>query len=126
MQNKQKKSMNIFFWILQVGLALFFLMPAITKMITCKQKLIEKGQLAPNGSVVPVRLIGIMELLGCIGIVFPLWLNIFPILTPIAAVGFCIVMAGAFAVHYIKKEYKLLPLVSLVFIASAIVAFYRF
>lgn len=117
--------MNTFLWILQIILAMFFLMPGFTKLITSKNKLVEKGQLSPEGSVIPVRLIGIMEILGSIGMILPGLLNILPILTPLASVGFCIVMIGAFAVHYGKKEYKMLPILSIVFILSAIVAFYR-
>jgi hypothetical protein len=118
--------MNTFLWIAQGLLAAFFIMPAFTKLTTPKAKLIEKGQAAPNGNVLPVRVIGLMELLGAAGIIFPWLLGILPVLTPVAAVGFCIVMAAAFAVHFAKKEYKILPMFVIVFILSGAVAYFRF
>ncbi len=118
--------MNTFLWVLQVVLALFFLMPAGMKLLSSKQKLIEKGMVKDGESDIPSRLIGTMELLGSIGLILPMWLNILPILTPIAAIGFCIIMIGAFAVHFGRKEYKQLALPVLIFILSAIVAWYRF
>ena len=118
--------MSVFVWILQAVLAIFFLAPAYMKMTTPKSKLLEKGQLQPGGSVLPIRFIGIMELLGSVGIILPRLLNIVPVLTPIAAVGFCVVLVGAFAVHFSKKEYKVLPVIVVAFVLSAIVAIYLF
>ena len=117
--------MNTFIWITQVALAILFFMPGLMKIITSREKMIEKGQLAEGGSIIPIRLLGLAELLGCIGIILPLWLNIVPILTPITAICFCIVMIGAFAVHFGKKDYKILPVLVLIFILSALVAWYR-
>ncbi|GAB3274469.1 DoxX family protein [Larkinella harenae] len=118
--------MDIFVWGLQVALALFFIAPALMKIRTPKSQLIDKGQLAPGDSVVPIRALGMIEGLGSIGIILPLLLGIVPILTPLAAAGFCLVMVGAITVHYRKDEYKLLPLLVVVLIASAFVAYTRF
>jgi hypothetical protein len=118
--------MNKFIWVLQIVLALFFIMPGVTKIITPKKDLVEKKMLTPDGSVTPIRAIGLMEVLGCLGMILPMWLRIRPVLTPIAAIGFCVVMAGAFAFHSSKGEYKILPLLVIVFIISATVAWYRF
>lgn len=118
--------MNKFIWVLQVLLALFFIMPGVTKIITPKKDLIEKKMLSAGDSEVPVRIIGIMEILGCIGLILPMVLHVLPLLTPIAASGFCVVMTGAFAVHFSKGEYKILLLLVIVFITSATVAWYRF
>lgn len=118
--------MNIFVWFLQVALALFFFFPALMKMTTSKEKLIEQKKMPPSGSIAFIRFLGAMEILGSVGMILPIWLNTYPILTPLAAVGFCIVMTGAFVVHYQKKEYKLMPLLGLVFVLSATVALYRF
>jgi len=118
--------MNIAVWIMQGILAAWFLMPATMKLISPKEKMIEKRQLKPNDSVMPVRILGLLELLGVIGIIIPSLKGILPILTPLAAIGFSVVMAGAFVVHYNRKEYKILPLLVLAFILSLVVAYYRF
>jgi len=118
--------MNTTVWIIQGILAAFFLMPAFMKLALSKEKLIEKKQLHPGNSPIPVRLLGLTEFLGVIGIIIPLYTKTIPVLTPISAVGFCIVMIGAFIVHFKRKEYKLLPILAIAFIAALIVAIYRF
>jgi hypothetical protein len=118
--------MNIFVWFLQVALALFFFFPALMKLTTSKEKLVEQKKMPPNGSISFIRILGTMEILGSIGMILPIWLNTYPVLTPLAAVGFCIVMTGALVFHFKKKEYKMLPLLSLVFVLSATVALYHF
>jgi len=118
--------LNIVLWILQGILAAFFAFPGFLKVSLSKSALIEKKMLAQGDSIVPVRFIGIMEVLGVIGIILPWLLNVWPILTPAAAVGFAIVMIGAFAVHFTKKDYKILPVLVLAFFISVAVAWFRF
>ena len=53
----------------------------------------EKGQTGVENLSIPfVRLIGVSEILGAIGLILPRWLNILPILTPVAAILFAFVM----------------------------------
>lgn len=113
-------------WVLQGLLAAFFVMPVMMKLTSTKNQLIEKQQLKPGDSVVPIRVIGVLELLGIIGIILPQLTGIFPVLTPVAAVGFSLVMVGAFFVHLNKKEYKVLPMLVVVLVLSATVAYFRF
>lgn len=118
--------MNTALWIMQGILAAWFVMPATMKLTSSKGKMIEKGQLELNGSELPIRVLGFLELLGIVGIVVPWLTGILPILTPITAVAFGVIMLGAFAVHIKKKEFKVLPLIAIAFILSVIVAYYRF
>jgi len=118
--------LNIVLWILQGILAAFFAVPGFLKTTTSKAALVEKKMIAEGDSIVPIRFIGIMEVLGVIGIILPWLLKIWPILTPSAAVGFAIVMIGAFSVHFTKKDYKILPVLVLAFIISVVVAWFRF
>lgn len=119
-------NMHKFVWVLQILLALFFLMPGVTKLITPEPELIQKGMLAAGQSALPIRAIGALELLGSAGMILPILLGILPVLTPLAAIGFCLVMAGAGVVHGSKGEYNMLPLLGVVFMATAYVAWYRF
>jgi hypothetical protein len=118
--------MNTIIWIIQGVLAAIFLLAAIKKIITQKQKLIDEKQIDPDGSALPIRLLGFVEILGVIGIILPKLIGILPILTSLAAIGFSIVMVGAFVIHYKKKNYKILPFWVLIFILSLIVAYFRF
>jgi uncharacterized membrane protein YphA (DoxX/SURF4 family) len=118
--------MNTLAWIIQGLLAAFFVMPAFTKLTSSQEKLIEKKMLEPAASHLPVRGIGILELLGVFGIILPWLTGITPVLTPIAAVGFALIMLVAFIIHLKSKEYKILPLLVIVFTLSLIVAYLRF
>lgn len=80
----------------------------------------EKMAWAVNRSKSFVRFVGISELLGAIGIVFPMLTGILPWLTPMAAIGLTLVQIFAiFTEHLPKKEYKILPL-NLYFMAMSI------
>lgn len=118
--------MNIFLWVLQGLLAAVFIVPGTIKTFISKDGLVEKKAITADESAVPYRFIGIMEILGVIGIILPWLLSIYPILTPLAAAGFAIVMVGAFVVHFSKKDYKILPALVIIFFIAVIVAWQRF
>ena len=118
--------MNTTIWIIQGLIAAFFLVPGIRKAFFSKEKLMELHILEPGASVMPQRFIGSVELLGVVGIIIPLLTGIMPILTPIAATGLSLTMAGAFLFHLKHKEYKTLPVLAIVLLLSVIVAWYRF
>jgi uncharacterized membrane protein YphA (DoxX/SURF4 family) len=101
--------MNTALWIIQGLLAAFFFMPGAMKLITPTEKLREKMKAGPEKSLLPTRILGLLEVLGAIGIIIPYWTGILPLLTPLAAVCFAIVMVGAVVVHAQKHEYKLCP-----------------
>ena len=52
-----------------------------------------------------VRLIGVLEVCAGVGLVVPLLLRSPAMLTPLAAVGLALVMAGAMATHFRRTEY---------------------
>jgi uncharacterized membrane protein YphA (DoxX/SURF4 family) len=80
--------MEIILWILQVILAAMFAMAGANKSTKSIEQLKKMGiYWADRFPVSTVRFIGISELLGAIGLILPWWLNIVPILTPIAAAG---------------------------------------
>ncbi|KFF12911.1 hypothetical protein IW15_09000 [Chryseobacterium soli] len=118
--------MNIILWIIQGLLSAFFIMPGYGKITGSKEKHIADGHLKTNSSIIPIRILGVLELLGCVGIIVPWLTGIAPILTPITAVCFCIIMVAGMLVHTSKQEYKMLPMLIIVFILSAVVAYHRF
>lgn len=117
--------MNTLLWIIQALLAAAFVMPGIGKIGSSRQKHIEDGHITAEGSVIPLRVLGVLELLGCTGMIVPWLTGIAPVLTPVAALCFCLVMLAGIAVHIKKKEYKMLPLLIVIFGLAAFVAYYR-
>lgn len=58
-----------------------------------------------------IRFIGICEIMGALGVVFPMLTGVLPWLTPLAAIGLTFIQLFAiFTEHLPKKEYKILPL----------------
>ncbi|MEJ7658488.1 MAG: DoxX family protein [Hymenobacter sp.] len=117
--------MNTALWFMQGLLAAFFIMPGFGKISNSKRKHIEDKHIGPEASVIPIRLPGILEWLGCIGIIVPWLTGILPVLTPAAAIGFCLIMAAGIVNHTRKKEYKMLPMLITVLVVAAFVAYYR-
>lgn len=83
--------MSRLLFVLQVLLALVFLFAASFKLLA-PIELIQAQLPLPELSV---RAIGIIEVLGALGLTLPAMLRILPILTPLAAGGLVILMAGA-------------------------------
>lgn len=68
-----------------------------------------------------LKFFGLLEVLGAIGIILPHQLDIFPILTPIAATGLAMVMAGAAMVHLRRDEIKMILLnIFIIFLLAGI------
>ena len=118
--------MNTVVWILQGVLAAFFIVPGIGKITGSREKHISDGHIKPDGNLLLIRILGVLELLGCLGIIVPWLTGIAPILTPITAVGYSVIMIAGIVNHTIKKEYKMLPMLATVLAMASIVAYYRF
>ena len=118
--------MNIAVWIIQGILALMFLMAGIMKSTQPKDKLLKSLPWVNDFSLLTVRFIGISEFLGAVGIVVPQLTGIYPILSPIAAIGLAVIMVLAVAHHLLKKEYKEVGFNTTLLILAVLVALYRF
>jgi hypothetical protein len=74
-----------------------------------------------------IKLIGAVEILGAIGLILPVLLNVAPILTPIAATGLAIIQVGAIIVHLRRHDDpKGLPVNVILLLAAVFVAVARF
>jgi uncharacterized membrane protein YphA (DoxX/SURF4 family) len=92
--------MNTLLWTCQILTAIIFLYSGINKSTLSQQALVAKGQTGITGlGSGLIQFIGIAEILGAIGLVFPTWLRIAPVLTPIAAICFAVVMILAALTH---------------------------
>ena len=118
--------MENYSWIIQIILAVFFTMPGLTKLKTTKEVLVAKGNMPPDGSILFIRFLGVSEILGVLAMIVPIWLKELQFLTAFAAIGFTIVMIAALIVHYKKKEFKKLPILTLALALSVLVSIYNF
>ena len=102
--------MNIALWIVQGLLAAMYGMAGVMKTFqTSKAK--ERMPWAKNRSDEFVRFVGISEMLGALGLIFPLLTGVLPWLTPLAAIGLALIqLLAIFTEHLPKKEYNVLPI----------------
>ena len=100
--------MNIALWIVQILLALAFLLAGFMKVSQPIDNL--KKNMGWVAHITPpiVRLIGTLEILGGIGLILPAVTGILPWLTPVAAVGLVLTMIGAATTHIRLKEFSAL------------------
>ena len=115
--------MNIVLWIVQILLALAFLMAGALKATQPPDKL--SARMTWVKAMKPqqiVRLIGILEILGAIGLVLPAVTGILPWLTPVAAIGLVLTMIGAVILHTrIGEASRIAPNIVLLLLAAFIV-----
>jgi uncharacterized membrane protein YphA (DoxX/SURF4 family) len=101
--------MNVALWVVQVALAVMFLLGGWGKLTWPYAELVAR---VPWGSAVSeplFRFIGLSEVLGALGLVLPATTRIKPWLTPLAAAGLLLIMVLAFFFHVSRGEYSLLP-----------------
>ena len=118
--------MNTAIWVVQILLALAFLMTGIAKATQPIEKLGERMGYVKDFPPTIIRLIGIVEVLAAIGLVLPALTNILPALTPLAAGGLVLVMLGAMATHSRRKEYPAIGFNLVLLALAAFVAYGRF
>ena len=87
-------------WVLQGIMALVMLLSGLAKSLMSKEMLLKTGQTGVVHKSLPtIRFIGISELLGAVGVILPWATGVAPWLTPLAALGFVIIMGLAFPIH---------------------------
>jgi len=119
--------MNTILWICQGLLSVAFLFSGINKTVLSEQQLIAKGQTGvANLSTPVIRFIGISEILGAVGIIVPWLTNIWPVLTPVSAICFAVIMVLAANIHYKLHEPRNVATNMFLLLLSLFVAYGRF
>jgi uncharacterized membrane protein YphA (DoxX/SURF4 family) len=123
---KEKSTMNIALWVVQILLALMFGMAGIMKVTQPIDRL--EGRMGWVKSVGPggVRLIGTLEILGAIGLILPAVTGILPWLTPLAAGGLALTMIGAMITHGRRGEYSQIGMNVVLLVLALFVLYGRF
>ena len=91
-------------WILKGVIAMIFTFTGIYKLFLTKEKLLDngmKGLIDLNEK--QIKLVGILEVLGTLGLLLPSLLNIFPVLSIISALCLSLTMIVAGWIHYKQK-----------------------
>jgi uncharacterized membrane protein YphA (DoxX/SURF4 family) len=119
---------NTWLWILAGFLAAVFLGTGVLKLTTSRERLVEAGMgWAGDFTQESIRLIGVAEVLGAVGLVLPPLLGVVPVLAPVAAVCLALLMVGATTVHVRRREFLPDALRSLALVVLCLVlASYRF
>lgn len=118
--------LDIALWVVQWVLAVAFVASGAMKAVRPASKLADSMEWVSTVKPSTVKVIGIAEVLGGLGLVLPVLTGIAPILTPIAAVALAVVMLLAAIKHFRMDDAKgAFPSVVLC-VLSAVVAVVRF
>lgn len=112
--------MNILIWVFQGILAGMFLMTGTMKVIKKKDDLKDQMGFVEDFTQQQINGIGILEILGALGVILPWATGILPWLTPLAAIGLAMTMAGAFLTHLRRKELFPMGIVNIVLFSLAV------
>jgi DoxX-like family len=119
---------NLALWIGAGLLAVVALVGGISKTFVPKEKLAA----APGGGWTEhagagfIKTLGVLELLAAVGLILPAVLDIAPVMVPVTAVCWVLLMVGAMITHLRQGEVKVIA-VNLVYLAlAAYVAWGRF
>ncbi len=117
--------MKIVIWIVQGLLALAFLGSGFLKLTTPYADLAASPGMewANDFSATQIKIIAILEILGAIGVIVPMFVKRFQLLVPIAAIGLALVMVGA-AITHISRGESFVPNIVL-FVLAALTAWWR-
>lgn len=119
--------MLIAVWIVSGLLALAYLASGGMKLLRPHAEVKKSMDFAEDFKPWQVKVIGALEVLGAIGLILPVLLNVAPIVTPIAATGLALIQVFAIIVHVRRHDDpKRLPVNIILLLAALFVAVARF
>jgi hypothetical protein len=119
---------NLTLWIAAGLLALVALAGGLSKTFIPKEKLAAHhgGEWTEHASVGFVKTLGILELFAAVGLILPAALDIAPVMVPVTAVCWVLLMVGAMITHGRLGQFKLVMLNSVYLALAAFIAWGRF
>lgn len=121
--------MNLALWIIAGLLAAAFLASGSGKLLLPKERIAAFGAHAgwvEDFSPGMLKMIGVFEILGAVGLILPAVLDIRPVLVPLAALGLVLIMIGAVITRFRRHEFKLMLADLAYLVLAAIVVWGRF
>lgn len=120
------RGLDVALWVVQGLLALMFVMSGLMKAFMPVAAVAEAAPWAAEMPSALVRLIGVAELMGALGLILPAALRIKPVLTPLAATGLLTVMVLAAGFHASRAEWSGIATTVVLGAMAAFVAWGRF
>lgn len=120
--------MNLALWIATGLLAVLALVSGITKTFVPKERLLAAHSGAEwirNASAGFVKTLGVLELLAAVGLTLPAVLDIAPVMVPVTAVCWILLMVGAMITHGRLGQYRLVMLNSVYLVLAAFIVWGR-
>jgi uncharacterized membrane protein YphA (DoxX/SURF4 family) len=112
--------------IVAIVLAVAFAGSGLLKLVRSKDQLVTSGfGWAEDFSPSTIRLIGVAEILGALGLILPGALHVAPILVPLAAIGLALLMVGAAVVHSRRKEAPMIAINAVLLVLALFVVWGR-
>jgi len=118
--------MNTALWIVQIVLAVVFLIAGGLNVVRPWEKLAERAAHDNGFSPRIMRLVGLLEVRGALGVVLPAWTGILPWLTPLAAGGLMLTMIGATFENFRNKRFPMIGLNFVLVLLAIFVIYGRF
>lgn len=120
--------MNLALWICTGLLALVALAGGVSKAFVPKERLAaaEGGGWTADVGTGFVKTLGVLELLAVAGLILPAALGIAPVLVPVTAVCWVLLMTGAMITHGRRGEFRFVALNAVYFALALFIAWGRF
>lgn len=120
--------MNTVMWTATGLLAAVALVGGVTKTLLPKDKLAahDGGKWTAHASAGFVKTLGVLELLAVAGLILPALLDIAPVMVPVTAVCWVLLMIGAMITHGRLGQFKLVMLNSVYLALAVFIAWGRF
>lgn len=120
--------MNLALWIAAGLLAAVASVGGTTKTFVPKEKLAEHrgGEWTAYARVGFVKTLGVLELLAVVGLILPAVLDVAPVLVPVTAVCWVLLMVGAMVTHGRLGQVRLAMLNAVYLALAAFIAWGRF
>ncbi|GHA76185.1 MULTISPECIES: DoxX family protein [Streptomyces] len=120
--------MNLALWIATGLLAAVALGGGISKAFIPKENLAahEGGRWTQDSGDGFVKALGVLELLAAVGLIMPALVDVAPVMVPVTAVCWVVLMVGAMITHGRLGQCKLVMLNSVYLVLAAFIAWGRF
>lgn len=120
--------MELTLWIAAGLLAVVALLGGITKAFLPKETLAahEGGKWTADASPAFVKTLGVLEILAAVGLILPAVLDIAPVMVPVTAICWVLLMVGAMITHGRLGQFRLAMLNSAYLVFAAFIAWGRF
>jgi uncharacterized membrane protein YphA (DoxX/SURF4 family) len=118
--------MSALLWVLQIVLALVFLPLGLLAVGRSRERLLRVAPWVEDFPEPVVRVVGVLEILGGLGVVVPAVLGVWTVLVPVAATGLGLLMIGAIVQHVTRGEMNRISAPAALLVAATAVAIGRF